>query len=125
MELYALNLAAHVLAAWLLFGIVRRTLLLPGMGVGLRRAAMPLAAAVALVWAVHPLLTEAVTYIVQRTKVLAGLFYLLTLYCVIRGVSAGGRAVVRGRRGGLHAGDGQQRSRRLCRWWCCCTIGCS
>ena len=85
---HALNLAAHVLAAWLLFGIVRRTLLLPGMGVGLRRAAMPLAAAVALLWAVHPLLTEAVTYIVQRTEVLAGLFYLLTLYCVIRGVSA-------------------------------------
>jgi len=37
---------------------------------------------------VHPLLTDAVTYIIQRTEVLAGLFYLLTLYCVIRGHSA-------------------------------------
>ena len=42
----------------------------------------------ALLWAVHPLLTEAVTYTIQRTEVLAGLFYLLTLYCVIRGSSA-------------------------------------
>ena len=44
-----------------------------------------LAFAVALLWTVHPLQTEAVTYIVQRTESLMGLFYLLTLYCFIRG----------------------------------------
>ena len=38
-----------------------------------------------VVWTVHPLLTNAVTYVIQRTEILAGLFYLLTLYCVIRG----------------------------------------
>jgi tetratricopeptide (TPR) repeat protein len=41
--------------------------------------------AVALLWAVHPLLTESVTCVVQRTESLMGLFYLLTLYCFIRG----------------------------------------
>jgi len=40
---------------------------------------------VALLWLVHPLQTEAVTYIVQRSESLMGLFYLLTLYCFVRG----------------------------------------
>ena len=85
---HAFNLAAHALAALVLFGIVRRTLLLPGGRERFGRAATPLAAAVALLWAVHPLLTDAVTYIIQRTEVFCGLFYLLTLYCTIRGNSA-------------------------------------
>ena len=48
-----------------------------------------LAFAIALLWAVHPLQTESVTYIVQRAESLCGLFYLLTLYCFIRGASRG------------------------------------
>ena len=32
----------------------------------------------------HPLQTEAVTYIIQRMESLMGLFYLLTLYCFMR-----------------------------------------
>ena len=36
-------------------------------------------------WAVHPLQTESVTYVIQRMESLMGLFLLLTLYCVIRG----------------------------------------
>jgi protein O-mannosyl-transferase len=51
----------------------------------LRTQANGLAAAVAVCWAVHPLQTESVTYIIQRTESLMGLFLLLTLYCVIRG----------------------------------------
>ena len=81
---HALNLAIHVLAAWTLFGIVRRTL-------ELRR--LPGAASVAfccaLLWSLHPLLTESVTYVIQRAESLMGLFYLLTLYCFIRGAAAG------------------------------------
>jgi tetratricopeptide (TPR) repeat protein len=84
---HALNITAHLLAAFLLFGVVRRTLLLPQYEAEWSMAATPLAFAIAFLWAVHPLLTEAVTYIVQRTEVLAGLFYLLTLYCVIRGAT--------------------------------------
>ena len=45
--------------------------------------------AVALIWAVHPLLTESVTYLTQRTECLMGLFFLLTLYSAIRGASSG------------------------------------
>jgi tetratricopeptide (TPR) repeat protein len=47
-----------------------------------------LALAVALLWTVHPLQTESVTYVVQRAESLVALFYLLTLYCVICGATA-------------------------------------
>ena len=87
---HAFNLAIHLAAALTLFGVVRRTLLSPRMRDRFGRAATPLAFAVALVWAVHPLHTESVTYIVQRVESLMGLFYLLTLYCAIRAWNATG-----------------------------------
>ena len=38
---------------------------------------------------VHPLLRpESVDYLTQRTELMMGLFYLLTLYCAIRGAAA-------------------------------------
>jgi tetratricopeptide (TPR) repeat protein len=108
---HAMNLAIHVLAGLALFGLVRRTLILNGLtrmivvvGRGRRTppqlgtaasgdAALPwhsalVALAAALLWTVHPLQTEAVTYVVQRVESLMGLFYLLTLYCFVRGVES-------------------------------------
>jgi tetratricopeptide (TPR) repeat protein len=77
---HALNLALHLLAALTLFGLVRCTL------VALKsQRALPIAFAVALLWALHPLQTESVTCVTQRTELLVGLFYLLTLYCFARG----------------------------------------
>jgi len=55
----------------------------PASGLPAANAAF-LAFAIALLWTLHPLQTEAVTYIVQRTESLMGLCYLLTLYCFIR-----------------------------------------
>lgn len=85
---HAFNVAVHILAALTLFGIVRRTV---GrcVGTGQARAAVPLALAAALLWALHPLQTESVTYVVGRTESLMGLWYLLTLYCFIRGSQPG------------------------------------
>ena len=54
----------------------------------LQESALPLALAVATIWVVHPLLTEAVTYVVQRAESMVGLFYLLTLYCFVRGAAS-------------------------------------
>ncbi len=84
---HAFNLAVHVVAALLLFGIVRRTLLCDRLRDRFRRAAVPLAAAVAAVWMVHPLQTQAITYIVQRYESLMGMFYLLTMYCAVRSLA--------------------------------------
>lgn len=78
------NLAVHVAAALLLFGIVRRTLLQEPLRRRFGGDSLLLGACVALVWAVHPLTTAAVTYVVQRSESLMGLFYLATLYGFIR-----------------------------------------
>jgi len=81
---HIVNLAIHLLAGLTLFGIVRRTL---AAGNALRSGGLPptvFALSVAVIWLVHPLQTESVTYIVQRAESLMGLFYLLTLYCFIR-----------------------------------------
>jgi protein O-mannosyl-transferase len=87
------NLIIHILAALTLFGLLRRSLLLPTLGARLASDSLELSLAISLLWAVHPLQTESVTYIVQRAESLAGLFYLLTLYCYLRGATAarGGR----------------------------------
>ena len=85
---HAVNLAIHILAALALFGLVRRTLLLPTVSDRFGPASTGLALAVALVWALHPLQTESVTYIIQRAEAIVGLFYLLTFYCFVRGVTS-------------------------------------
>ncbi|MEE8168928.1 MAG: tetratricopeptide repeat protein [Phycisphaerae bacterium] len=87
---HALNLAVHLLAGLVLFGVVRRTLLSPRLDARYTGRATWLGLVIALLWVVHPLQTQAVTYVVQRAESMAGLFYLLTLYSVIRG--AGGSA---------------------------------
>ncbi|HVW01314.1 MAG TPA: tetratricopeptide repeat protein, partial [Planctomycetaceae bacterium] len=88
---HAVNVVIHLLAAWTLFGILRRTMQLPSIGKAIHTHADPLALGITLLWAVHPLQVESVTYVVQRAESLVGLFYLLTLYCVLRG-SASSRA---------------------------------
>lgn len=85
---HLLNLLIHILAALVLFGFVQRTLLLEPLRAHFERLAAWLSLAVALLWEVHPLQTECVTYIVHRYEALMGLFYLLTLYCVVRGVQS-------------------------------------
>ena len=46
---------------------------------------------IAIVWTVHPLQTESVTYTIQRAESLMGLCYLLTLYCMLRGAASAHR----------------------------------
>ena len=115
---HALNLAVHVLAGLILFGIVRRTWELVRLKRERgeaparhdRRVSDPIggpteataswgAFAIAMIWLVHPLQTQSVTYVIQRSESLMGLFYLLTLYCVIRSADS-----------------------PRCRWWCVAAV---
>ena len=81
---HVLNLGVHLAATLLLFGLVRRTLLRPPLAACFGRDSFWLGGAIALLWSVHPLLTESVTCIVQRSELLGALFYLLTLYAFAR-----------------------------------------
>ncbi len=82
------NVAIHTLGALTLFGLLRRTLLSPLLSARFGTDATWLAFAVAALWAVHPVQTNSVTYLSQRTEALMGLFYLLTLYAFVRGATA-------------------------------------
>jgi protein O-mannosyl-transferase len=85
---HAVNLAIHLAAALALFAIVRRTLLSGRLATRFGPAAWGVALAVAVLWLVHPLQTQSVTYIYQRYESLMGLFILLTLYSFIRAQDA-------------------------------------
>ncbi len=83
------NLALHVLSACVLWALVRRTLRRPHPQLErYRESAGWLALAVAALWLVHPLQVDAVTYTIQRTELLMGLFYLLTLAAASRALDA-------------------------------------
>jgi len=80
---HLVNLGVHLLATLTLFGLIRRTLASGATKIEATRA-LPIALAAALLWSLHPLQTEAVTYISQRAESQMGLFYLLTVYCFAR-----------------------------------------
>ena len=73
------NLFIHLGCACLLFGIIRASL-----DYFSNKNALRIATYTTLIWAVHPLTTESVTYIIQRAESLMGFFYLLSLYCFIK-----------------------------------------
>ncbi|MDP6990421.1 MAG: tetratricopeptide repeat protein [Planctomycetota bacterium] len=88
---HATNVAIHLCAALLLFGLLRRTLSGPRLGGRLGTDAAPIAFAVALLWLLHPLATMAVTYVWQRGESLMGLFFLAVLYSIVRAAQGGRR----------------------------------
>lgn len=70
---HLLNIGLHLLCGIAVFGIARRA-----------QPSINAALAIAVIWTVHPLNTEAVDYVTQRTESLMAMFYLATLYCAIR-----------------------------------------
>ena len=89
---HVVNILLHVSCALLAFGVVRRTLELPSVRERQLGPATPIAFATTLLWAVHPLNSEVVNYVSQRTESLVALFLLATLYC---GIRAAGPAAAR------------------------------
>jgi protein O-mannosyl-transferase len=73
------NIGVHILASLVLFGLIHRTLEAAPLNWPPARA-RGIALISALLWLVHPLQTEVVNYVSQRTESVMGLLYLLTLY---------------------------------------------
>ena len=86
---HGVNLLIHLACGVILFGVVRRTLLQPALAPRFGQHAFELALVTAVLWTLHPLQTESVTYISQRAESLLGLLYLLTLWCFIRAIEPG------------------------------------
>lgn len=75
------NLLIHLINGILVYAVILRAAQLrkccASTGAGL-------AFAVAALWIVHPLTTQAVTYIIQRSEAMMAMFYLGTLYAILR-----------------------------------------
>ncbi len=79
------NLIIHILNSTFLFQILRRTFLTSPLKKKYGRESKFLAFIFSIIWAIHPIQTQAVTYIIQRCESLMSSFFILTLYCAIRG----------------------------------------
>ncbi|HUR57343.1 MAG TPA: tetratricopeptide repeat protein [Opitutaceae bacterium] len=89
---HVVNLVIHAGAALALFGLLRRTLRTRPLVARFGEPADLLAGASALWWGLHPVQSEVVSYVSQRTESLMALFFLLTLYGLVRGAQENRRA---------------------------------
>jgi tetratricopeptide (TPR) repeat protein len=123
------NLAIHLGGALLLFGIVRRLAGYSDVRARLGVSSAWLAWCVAAIWAVHPLQTQAVTYIVQRAESLMSFFFLLTVYAFVRaaeGVTDPGIATsLRPALAGTRAAPANVSTRRTLAWSVLSVIACA
>jgi hypothetical protein len=82
------NLALHALNALLAYALLARVLACPAVPERVRAHADACALLSALLWACHPLQSEAVLYVTQRTELMAGACVLLSLLCAVRYLQA-------------------------------------
>ncbi len=87
---HAVNLAIHLAAALVLFELLRLGFSSPALREWSGSAAVWLAGAGSLLWVVHPLNTQAISYITQRCESLMGLFLLLMVYAGVRALRSAG-----------------------------------
>ena len=76
---HAVNLALHALNGLLLFVLVGALINTLPEKHPWRRQAMPIALAGSVIWLVHPVQTQAVSYVWQRSTILCAFFYLATV----------------------------------------------
>ncbi len=82
---HLVNVLAQVLAAWALFAMARLTFGLSSMRERFGGRAGVLSLFLSLFWALHPVNTEAVTYISERSETLMVLFFFLSAWLAARG----------------------------------------
>ncbi len=82
------NYGVHAAGAYVLFCFLRRILT---MFAETSAAAVPLALTISLLWCVHPLTINGVSYIVQRGESLTSLCYLAALWGFVKGVQTSQR----------------------------------
>jgi len=79
------NIGFHVANSFLVYLLISMTLSLPALAKKYADKAKRMALFAALLFAVHPIQTEAVTYIISRTELLATFFYLAALLLFVQG----------------------------------------
>ena len=83
------NIATHILNSVLVYFLVLGTLSMPQLLDRYQGKAQRMALFCALLFGVHPVQTESVTYIISRSELLATCFYLAAFLLLIRGARTG------------------------------------
>ena len=86
---HVVNISLHILTAIVLFFFIRATFQTPALRSRYDYSDLVSFFAV-LIWLVHPLHTQTVTYIIQRLNNLAALFYVLAFWLYVKGRLLGG-----------------------------------
>ncbi|HLC16364.1 MAG TPA: hypothetical protein VJL89_09075, partial [Thermodesulfovibrionia bacterium] len=82
---HLVNVIIHIVNGFLVYLLIRLTLRMPVISGRVRERAELTALAGAVLWVVHPVQTQAVTYIIQRFASMAALFFLLALLFYVHG----------------------------------------
>ena len=82
---HIVNISIHFLTAIFLFFFIYHTLNVPLLKVKYGTNSYFIALLSAALWAVNPIQTQAVTFIVQRMASMAGMFYIISMYLYLKG----------------------------------------
>jgi tetratricopeptide (TPR) repeat protein len=78
------NMTIHIMASIFLYLFIYHTLRLPSFSEKYGLHAYSIALLSTLLWAIHPIQVQSVTYIVQRMTSLAGMFYVMSMYFYVK-----------------------------------------
>jgi len=82
---HVVNIFIHFLCSFYLFLFLHRTLTLPTLKEKYHSDAYFISLMATLLWAINPVQTQAITYIVQRMASMAALFYIMSMYYYLKG----------------------------------------
>ena len=82
---HVVNISIHIIASIFLFLLIYNTLNLPLLKDKYGTDSYFIAFLATLLWAINPVQTQAVTYIVQRMASMAGMFYIMSMYFYLKG----------------------------------------
>ena len=82
---HIVNLGIHILTAFFLFMAVSNLYQSPRLRGESYNRIFFIALLTAVLWALNPVQTQGVTYIVQRMASLAAMFYVMAIYCYLKG----------------------------------------
>ena len=81
---HLVNISLHILTGFFLFLFIQALYTTPALHTASAEEKWMVPLLASVLWAVNPIHTQAVTYIVQRMAIMSGLFYLLGLYTFLK-----------------------------------------
>ncbi len=86
---HVVNIVIHFMSAVFLFFFIYHTLNLPLLKTRYGPNSYFIAFLATMLWAISPVQTQAITYVVQRMASMAGMFYIMAMYFYLKGRTSG------------------------------------